>query len=799
MRLSSKFVWVSIGILIAGAMLCAILLMNVVRQQAEKDVASRATLMMEMANSVRQYTSEHVKPELLDEIYKPNTEFIQETVPAFAARQVFENLREQDVASEPFQYKEAVLNPTNPVDLANEFEAEIIRVMQTDPTEVSGFSGSQFYVARPIEVNNESCLACHSTPVVAPSALVETYGRTGGFGWKMGDIVGAQIVYVPNSALLKEAMSQFVLPALVFLVSIGTLAFALIYLLQRFVVEPIRVLEGFTNQLKEHEFELTKVNVNPISQVCEGQNEMGRLSHALLDMAYEVDAKTKKIEKANAQLRESEAGKRKIIENFPDQVMLFNREGVFLMFQESKDSRLPIKAKHVVGKRIQDAIPILADHQIQLTKALDSQEEVGFEYSFEFRDEVYECESRIIPLSNDEALTFVRDISQLKRRENDEIQAQKLESIGLLAGGIAHDFNNLLTGVLGQMSLAQRKLSSDAPARENIEKGIGSAERAATLTRQLLAYAGKGTHKIERFEITKFIEEGTSLLQSSVRKGDVHFTSTCQCPLNIEADQGHIQQILMNLVINASESYGEIGGIVDVTIGKHTIDDTFDTTCLITAVPKHGEYALLTVSDQGGGIPTDIKTQIFDPYFSTKGMGRGLGLAAVIGIIKRYDGGMCVISAEGDGTQMHVLLPLSEVYETTEDTQPTMTTEPFTNQQTILVVDDEDSVRQALQDILEMEGYQVITATNGIDAIAQYTQHQDAVDLTILDVEMPQMDGRKALHQLKTINQDAHVIMSSGYTRHAFDEELDITAFLQKPYQIEQLLKTVSIALPIPN
>jgi len=393
---------------------------------------------------------------------------------------------------------------------------------------------------------------------------------------------------------------------------------------------------------------------------------------------------------------------------------------------------------------------------------------------------------------------FISDITDRRQAEEALQQAQKMESLGILAGGVAHDFNNLLVAMLGQTSLALARLLADpVAARENIEKAVKAAERAADLTRQLLAYSGRGQFAIRSIQLNELIQENVSLFEVPLPKPVSLRTQLLPGLPLVEGDAGQMQQIIMNLVINAAEAIGQRPGTITVQTGLQTITsaDTHWWQYIGEPLPAGG-YVLLQVEDDGGGMEAATLANIFDPFFTTKFTGRGLGLAAVLGIVRGHHGGLHVISEVGRGTRFQLLFPVhlaptepmaDQLAESAALTRPAA-------RQTILVIDDEAPVREAVSDILDLEGVPVLTAANGALGLDLYRQRQAEVCLILLDLSMPGLSGEETFYELRRINPEVRVVLSSGYsqteTARRFADQ-PVAGFLQKPYDVEALIAEV--------
>jgi two-component system, cell cycle sensor histidine kinase and response regulator CckA len=349
---------------------------------------------------------------------------------------------------------------------------------------------------------------------------------------------------------------------------------------------------------------------------------------------------------------------------------------------------------------------------------------------------------------------------------------QKLESIGVLAGGIAHDFNNLLHVVLGNADLARLQLDAAAPAREYLDEVIRATQRAGELTQQLLAYSGRGAIEIRHLNLSDEVREMATLLRTAISKqATLVWELTPGLPA-VTADPTQVRQVVMNLITNASDALGDAAGTITLRTGLD------------------GELVFLEVSDTGVGMDTGTLQRIFDPFFSTKFTGRGLGLAAVMGIVESHHGHIRIRSAPGEGTTFCILFPA--VPDSADVGPPRVSATQWRGQGTVLVVEDEEGVREVVRRMLERLGFQVITAEDGIAALERLEAHQGAIAAVLLDLSMPRMTGQEALHEIRRLRPDVPMVLMSGYTEQEVASKLldsvgGATGFLQKPFLPEDL------------
>ena len=371
-------------------------------------------------------------------------------------------------------------------------------------------------------------------------------------------------------------------------------------------------------------------------------------------------------------------------------------------------------------------------------------------------------------------------------------QAQKLESLGVLAGGIAHDFNNILVGIIGNADLALLDLPADLPARSLVKEILDSGRQAAGLTNQMLAYSGKGRFVVEPLDLNEVVQDMSRLLRSSTnKKTDLRFELADDLRA-IEADASQLQQIVLNLVTNAADAVQETGGLVTVKTREEEYKAGYPGKQELVSQVCPGETCVvLEVSDSGCGMNPETQAKIFDPFFTTKFTGRGLGLASVLGIVRGHKGGLRVESEPGRGTTFTVLFPAAE--------RPAREAAEFLGEQagsrgsgTILLVDDEELVRDVAGRTLERLGYSVLVAEDGVEALKVFREHKDEIVCVLLDLTMPRMGGEETLTELLKINPGVQVVLSSGYSEHELKGRLQgrgLAGFIQKPYEMA-LLRT---------
>gem|GEM_PF-915957 len=403
------------------------------------------------------------------------------------------------------------------------------------------------------------------------------------------------------------------------------------------------------------------------------------------------------------------------------------------------------------------------------------------------------------PLRISGSITDITEQKEAERKrlalEHQMLQAQKLESLGLLAGGIAHDFNNLLTAILGNAELLCFDLPDDINLKQKLIDIQRAAKRASELTNQMLAYSGKSRFETKIIDINELIQEVHGLLDVSIsKKIKIHYQLDDSIP-KILADPSQIVQILMNLTINASEAIENTGDIT-VKTKKLFCDEDKISTLTINQGMKAGNYILLEITDTGCGISEDKIKQIFDPFYTTKFTGRGLGLSAVSGIIRNHNGGLNVKSTIGKGTTFSIYLPASGNNVAVDNENSNKIESINVHSATVLVVDDEAYIRTLTSRMLKNAGYTAVLADNGLEALQIFRDKKDSIDCVLLDLTMPELDGKETLAAIRKIDKNIPVIISSGYSeadiRASFGDNT-ISGVLQKPYQYEDLLKIIQI------
>ena len=517
-----------------------------------------------------------------------------------------------------------------------------------------------------------------------------------------------------------------------------------------------------------------------------------KAGHRLL-MAIYLDITDRK--QAEETLRESEEKFRLTFSFSPDSVSISSLDdGRYLDVNEGFIRATGFTREEVIGKTSQE-LNIWYDpsDREKLIQGLQANGIIeNLETQFRCKDGsliVSLLSARIISLKGiPRIITIVRDITELKALTSKIQQVQRFEAIGSLAGGIAHDFNNLLMGIQGRISLMSLDIANSLPNLEHIQAIEGYIQSASNLTKQLLGLARGGKYEVSPIDINELVIASSAMFGRTKKEIQIH-TKCQESALVVEADRGQIEQVLLNVYINAWQAMPPTGGDIYLETKSVALDETYCKSRQI----ETGRYVKVSVTDTGIGMDEVTRLQVFDPFFTTKdkGRGTGLGLASAYGIIKNHGGTITVYSEIGHGTTFNIYLPQS-----VKQSQPENRVERdiIKGKETILFVDDEALIIDVGQAMLESLGYRVIIGRNGQEAIHLITELGKQIDLVILDMIMPGMDGGTTFDRIREIHPDIPVILSSGYTINGHANKImrrGCKGFIQKPYNISALSQKI--------
>ena len=545
--------------------------------------------------------------------------------------------------------------------------------------------------------------------------------------------------------------------------------------------------------------------------VTEARQDREALRAARDDLAVRVAERTAELVAANEALRQSEQHYQQLADLSPVGIFRTDAEGRCLYLNERACQICGIDAAEA-GQGRWDRI-LEPDELLRLAaewrKVVAGSGPGSLEHRIARRDgsTVWALTHLVAERGADGGVTgcigTVADISDRKRAEEENRKleahlqhAQRLQSLGILAGGLAHDFNNLLTIILGNSRIALMDLPPGSPAVARLAEVEIATSRAAELTHQMLAYSGKSRFTVEAVNLSRLAEEMANLLRSVISgKTAIQFNLAADLPA-IEADPPQIRQIVMNLISNAAEAIGEEGGAILVSTGVMDAGRTYLSGTYFDDHLPAGRYVYLEIADTGCGMSAETQAKIFDPFFTTKFTGRGLGLAAAVGIVRAHRGALKVSSKEGAGSTFRLLFPATGRVEQPRPEEPAALASRGSG--TVLVVDDEPAVRDLARAVLENSGFTVLTAHNGAMAIHLFEEHASEVSAVLLDLTMPGMNGEETAARLQSIRAGVPIILSSGYAERDLAGRFagrGLAGFLQKPYAPAALGEAIARAL----
>jgi two-component system, cell cycle sensor histidine kinase and response regulator CckA len=466
----------------------------------------------------------------------------------------------------------------------------------------------------------------------------------------------------------------------------------------------------------------------------------------------------------------------------------------FLDVNPAFERLLGMPRKEIVGKTVLELLPGTESSWIEHygRVALTGQPEQFDDYSAglkrHFSVLAYSPQAGQFAVIVSDITERIQLLESQQRLQQQMLQAQKMESLGVLAGGIAHDFNNILMTVLGNVDLALLRIAPESPAKVHLKQIESAAAKAADLSNQMLAYSGKGKFVVEPLDLGRVIEEMTHLLELSISKQAVlRFDFSDNLP-SVEADVTQLRQVILNLVINASEAIGKRSGVISISTGAMTCDSAYLQEVWIDSGLREGLYVYFEIADNGCGIAKEDIGRIFDPFFTTKFTGRGLGIAAVLGIIRGHRGAIKVYSELGRGTTFKALLPASSRPAVLFDSEKAPL--DWKGAGTVLVVDDDETVRSIGSTMLAELGFSVIACIDGREALEIYQQQHAQICFVLMDLTMPHMDGEEAYREMRRVDPEVKVIMTSGYNEQDVSQKFvgkKLAGFLQKPYTLSAL------------
>ena len=521
--------------------------------------------------------------------------------------------------------------------------------------------------------------------------------------------------------------------------------------------------------------------------------------------ALALRANERQRRQAEGALRASEERFRALVENSSDALMLLDAEGRVTYMTSSSSRQFGWMPDQMIGRSVFDFVhPDDADAAAaRMTEVITSPgKTVTREIRFGHADGSWRVmEGVAVNRLHDPSVRAIvvnaRDITDRRKLEEQLRMSQKMEAVGQLAGGVAHDFNNLLTAILGYCNLMLDDMPSEDPLRGDLDEIRAAGERAAALTRQLLAFSRRQMLQPQVVDLNAIVRQMEKLLRRLISEDVELATKLAPDVMTVRVDPASIEQILVNLAVNARDAM-PVGGRLTIETSNIDLDTTYAVTH-VTMTP--GRYVMLAVGDTGEGMDAATRARVFEPFFTTKeqGKGSGLGLATVYGIVKQSGGYIWVYSEPGHGTMFKVYFPPAEqrTSEAAAEHPGRRTSDGKQGWETVLLVEDEDAVRALAREVLRRHGYVVLEARHGVDALRIAERHGDDIHLMVTDIVMPHMSGRDLAERLSSARPGMKVLFMSGYTDHALmhRELTPGSAFLQKPFTPEGFARKVRSVL----
>lgn len=639
-----------------------------------------------------------------------------------------------------------------------------------------------------ISLNGTTYLAA-----IAPITTLDTNPLITNLGWRI-------IARQERQKALAPVTSQ---QRTIWLLAILIMGFCVIGALfaAQYLTRPILRLTSAAKQIRDGNLEIQApvTSNDEIGELADTFNAMtSQLRHVISRLEEHRQQLEQRVAQRTAELEQQTKMLDVILSTTPTYFFVYDRQGHNIYASPSSLAAMGYSLPS--EKSALQELPAFMPEQFpaELAQVFQTGQPITNEFQQEQAEQKKQFEYVLNPVYDNEdfissIVVTIRDITEQRLNQERLWRSQKMESLGILAGGVAHDFNNLLVAMLGQTSLALRKMPPDAPAQKHVEKAVKAAKRAADLIKQMLAYSGKGQFAMEPILLNHLIQENSHLFESAIsKKVQLQLRLADHLPL-FKGDPGQMQQVVMNLILNAAEAIGENTGEIIISTYQKDITTNDDHYWQKTTVPlSPGKYVCLRVQDDGIGMDDLTLAKIFDPFFTTKFTGRGLGLAALLGIVRGHKGGLYVATKPNEGTIFELLFPIAE-QETAVLAETAVPPLPQ-NAGTILIIDDEAPVRDAVIDILEMEHIFVLTAADGKAGIAIYQGRKETIDLILLDLSMPGLSGRETFQALRQVDPNVKIILSSGYHQgevyRQFSGE-NVTDFLAKPYHMATLVQKI--------
>ena len=789
----------AIGMVLGGWALTRTLLLG-----AEDQVSSRAEMLMNVMVAVRTYTKEHVRPQL-KELQEAKEQFIKETVPSFSANTVFDNFKKKDDYKE-FRYKEATLNPTNPLNRADEFEtAEVVEKFRADEKlkSLSGFrpspEGRLFYTARPLTISDRACLDCHTTPDMAPKQQLATYGQEGGYGWKMGETVGAQIVYVPADRVIESGRKSAFTPLIIFASMFAFILGVTGYMLRRTVLRPVHQLAAVADSLSRGERAAS--GMEELSRTATRGDELGSLARTFGSMSEQVRAREEEV-------RRSEAYFRSLIENASDAIVILNRDRTVRYASPAVEGVLGVKPAALVGRTVLEFI-----HEDDRDTTTRVREETvarpGVGPTSEFRvrradGTIAHVQAVGTNLLEDPTVAGVvlnlRDITERKRAEEMTTAKESAERANQMKSqflaNMSHELRTPLNAIIGYSEMLQeeaKELGNAGAFDADLQKIHGAGRHLLGLINDILDLskieAGRMELYLEEFNLASMLSDVGATIKPVVEKNGNHLLTDVPADVGeVRSDMTKLRQCVFNLLSNASKFTKE--GAITLRARRERSGE--------------GDWVTVSVADSGIGMTPEQLAKLFEPFTQAdasttrKYGGTGLGLTITRRFCRMMGGDVTVDSTPGKGSTFTIRIPAqvkdSKAVAKAGPASPAAAAIATTSSSTgplVLVIDDDPVVHDLMRRGLGKEGFRVETVLSGDAAVE--TARRLPPDVITLDVMMPGKDGWSVLAELKAdpLVGSIPVIMVTIVDDKHIGFALGASEYITKPLNLERLVSVV--------
>ena len=815
LKLGTKFNLILLFVFLAGTLVSWRALSGRLDQDAREEVANKADALLDAMRAVRDYTGKNVKS-YLEEIQPQHAGFIKERVPGYSAARVFENFRRRGY--DQYMYREASRNPTNPDNLANEFESGLIERFRTtaDQDRDSDFytdpqTGERyFYTARPMRVA-ANCLPCHSTPEAAPPEQRATYGDDGGYGWQLGEVIAAQIVYVPAEEVIADGQRSATAVTGIFIAVFAVVMFLTNQFIRTTVVRPIRHLAGATREIGESGAEATRISSttqgSELIRIAARGDELGELARLFNTMAGEVYAREMSLREAQEHLERREAYFRSLIENSSDATVIVNDGGEIRYASPSVRDVLGIDAERLQGHHLGEFI-----HEDDRSAVARASEETrlnsGVGPHVEWRCVHPDGTLRWVDSVGNNRLddsiirgvvVNIRDITERRRAQEFKKEKESAEEASqaksAFLANMSHELRTPLNAIIGYSEMLEEEAEElgESAFVEDLRKIHGAGKHLLALINDILDLskieAGRMDLYLEDFDVKSTLSDVvttvTPLVTRNINKFDIEVGDNVG---QVRADLTKVRQGLFNLLSNAAKFTKN--GTITLHAARTTAAD--------------GDWIEYSVSDTGIGMTPEQVNRLFEAFTQAdasttrKYGGTGLGLAITRRFCRMMGGDVTVSSAPGAGSTFTIRLPAIVPESETAEAQPASSfieskpTPPHSSDaHTVLVIDDDPTVHELMRRALTKEGYHVESALSGDRGLELARQLQP--DVITLDVMMPGTDGWAVLSELKADPELAHipVVMATILDNQQMGFALGASAYVTKPIEYEHLFRVV--------